>query len=84
MQGQDVSRVSLIHTSFLQEEEVNHHCNYPGDALPCGNGIAQGTVGIQVELGLQAWEEEQRWIFQRSLRLFLCFADFKVKARGKH
>lgn len=55
MQGQDVSRVSLIHRSFFQEEEVNHHYNYPGMLCHVEMEL-QGIVGIQVELGLQAWE----------------------------
>lgn len=54
MQRQDVSRVSLSHTSFLQEKEIywvpKSPLQLPLDALPCGNGIARnwdpGRIGI--------------------------------------
>lgn len=54
MQGQDMSRVSLIHKSFLQEEEIyqvpKSPLQLPWDTLLCGNGIARnwdlGRTGI--------------------------------------
>lgn len=54
MQVQDLSRISLIHTGFLQGEEIYQVPKSPlqlsRDALPWGNGIARnsdpGRTGI--------------------------------------